>query len=126
MASELSPRQKNPRRFSLAYKRQVVEETFEEGVQIASVARRHDLARSLVDKWREHYHDGKLESRKESTEPLPLQVFMPEPSSSSADSKQDAPSSDALVITLNTGHRLELRGRVDTAALRVALDMLAR
>lgn len=127
MASENPSPHKNRRLFSRAYKRQVVEQTFEEGAQVSQVARRHDVATTQVYKWRKLYRQGRLADEVESTEPRSFQVFMQGASSSSPvapEADRDTPSPNELVLFLANGHRLELRGLVDTAALRVALETL--
>ena len=48
------------RRFSKAFKRQVVEEYLAGSVTQAQLARRHDLAPHLIIQWRKGYAAGKL------------------------------------------------------------------
>jgi len=48
------------RRRPVEEKRRIVEETFAEGVSVASVARRHDLNANLVFRWLREYRKGKL------------------------------------------------------------------
>jgi transposase len=48
------------RRFTQAYKRQVVEQSFQPGVSAAQVAREHDINGNLLHTWRWHYRSGLL------------------------------------------------------------------
>jgi transposase-like protein len=51
---------KNQRRFSLDFKRQVVEELISEESRPAQLCRRHDIAPSLLYHWKRQYSRGKF------------------------------------------------------------------
>jgi transposase len=48
------------RYWSIETKRRIVEETFEPGVSVASVARKHDANTNVVFRWRREYRRGDL------------------------------------------------------------------
>ncbi len=50
---------KQRRKFSAEFKRQVVQEV-EAGLSLNEAARRHDIAPSLILKWRDHFRQGTL------------------------------------------------------------------
>ncbi|WP_280569782.1 transposase [Chromohalobacter sp. 296-RDG] len=128
MNRESPESQKHRRRFSKAYKRQVVEQTFEKGALVSLVAHRHDITTAQIYKWQKLYRQGQLTDVLESKGEMPLQVFLQGSAFTSprvSESNSDATPPDELVIALSNGHSLVLRGRVDTAALRVVLDMLS-
>ena len=51
------------RRYTLAFKRQVVEETLAGGESLSVVARRHDLNANLLFNWRSRYRNGTRRGR---------------------------------------------------------------
>lgn len=107
---------KTRRRFSDAFRRQVVEETLGGGESVSVVARRHDLNTNLLFKWRRRYQRGEWGAASLS-ELLPIRCAAPQP---------DAPAADVgrLDIALAGGHRLSLEGQVDRAMLRTVLETL--
>lgn len=48
------------RKFSEAFKRQVVEELLSEQSSLAQLSRRHDISSGLIVHWRKRYEEGKL------------------------------------------------------------------
>jgi transposase len=63
------------RRYSLAFKRQVVEETLAGGESVSVVARRHDLNANLLFTWRRHCRNGTLRGAAEKPVALlPIRV----------------------------------------------------
>lgn len=58
------------RRYTLAFKRQVVEETFSGDESISVVARRYDLNANLLFNWRRRYRAGALSGAAEETAAL--------------------------------------------------------
>lgn len=128
MEREDQPPRKTRRHFPTAYKRQMVEETFEPNASVSIVARQHDVNANQLFKWRRLYRQGLLDAEAVSAALVPIQVTAPEASGISSAATTEPVAREAqtgeLEITLRSGHRLVLRGPVDTAALRVALEVL--
>ncbi|WP_435106806.1 IS66-like element accessory protein TnpA [Arhodomonas sp. AD133] len=116
------------RRFSVAYKRRMVEETLAEGASVSVVARRHDVNANQLFKWRKLYREGLLEEAGGCNAALvPIQVADP-PTATAEPLRSPRPrSGDGEVeIELRGGHRVVVRGGGDAEALRVALEVLGR
>src|ERR1035438_7434492 len=60
------------RRYSLDFKRQVLQEIVAPGASVAVVARRHGLNTNVVFRWRRQHREGRL-----GTERLPGAGFLP-------------------------------------------------
>jgi len=58
---------KQRRKFGSDFKRQIVQEV-ETGLSLNEVARRHQIAPSLIIKWREHFRQGTLVDKPNSRE----------------------------------------------------------
>src|SRR3990170_1476473 len=56
------------RRFSAAFKRQVVEELLAGAATLAQVCRRYELCQTVVRNWREQYAQGRLAEREQAGE----------------------------------------------------------
>ena len=112
------------RRWSMDEKARLVAETLAPGACVSEVARRHDLAPSLLFAWRRL-------ARVRASEPHP--VFLPvqvttEPSSakpSPAPRRRRKPLG-SIEIDLGSGRRLIVGSDVDAAALARVLDVLER
>ncbi len=93
------------RRWSVAFKRQVVAESSAPGVSVAAVARRYDLNANLVFNWRRRYCGGGSF--------LPVALAEPErPSPGAAEGVLEKASGD-IEVSLNCGHRVRIRGVFD-------------
>lgn len=112
------------RRYTLAFKRQVVEETLVGGDSVSVVARRHDLNANLLFTWRRRHRQGTLAGAAEETAALlPIRV-------TAAPADKDLPrygeGGAELELLLAQGHRVRVRGAVAPAVLRAALEVLSR
>ena len=114
------------RRWSEARKRQIVAESYQPGVSVSVVARRHDVNANLVFSWRRQYRelarvvDGFVPvvvSSAEGAEPARL---LPAP----ADIEPSA--SSRIEIALADGSRVTVDRDVDAAALSRVLGVLER
>jgi len=120
----MTPERSRRRRYTLAFKRQVVEETFAGGASVSMVARRHDLNTNLVFNWRRRYQDGTLGGTAEAPAALlPIRV-----ATTSVDEAVQARADNIaeLELLLAAGHRIRVYGAVDPAVLRTALEVLSR
>jgi transposase len=111
------------RRYTLAFKRQVVEETFSGDESISVVARRYDLNTNLLFNWRRRYQAGELPVVAEERALLPIRV------ATAVDERPEPKRTDCgaeLEVVLAQGHRVRIRGAVDPTVLRAALEVLSR
>lgn len=115
------------RRFSIEYKRRLVEESLEGFDSVSVVARRHDVNANQLFRWRQLYRLGELGAPSEGSALtlLPVRLAASEPPPVQPEVKGAAPSG-SLEIQLAAGHRLVVRGVADAAALRVVLEVLGR
>ena len=120
------------RRFSEAFKREVVEQTLASGASVAGVALKHRLNANLVFTWRRRLMAGFAPVKVKAAKLLPVTVTdcgegVPAPAGGSMVSNRPVRryrARGAIEIELN-GARLVLRGAVDVEALRVVLAALA-
>lgn len=121
------------RRYSLAFKRQVVEETLAENRSVSEVAKAHGINTNLIFRWRQTYREGRFDDRAslipvnvvadDSTESTSA-VAEPRPTASRPGKKQSIPTDGHLSITTAGGHQLAVTGSVDPVVLRVTLETL--
>lgn len=112
------------RTWSVAEKRQIVAQTRVPGVSVSQVARRYDVNANLVFKW---LRDNRFNASSEamdflSVEVSPEPVLIAPPALSSTTPMPPAaprcsPSSGKLEVLLASGHRLEITGDFDGAAV---------
>lgn len=111
------------RRWSLAEKVRIVEESLARPRQAASTARRHDISRTLLTRWRKEYREGLL-----GTPPAlrftPV-VVTPEPSQVPS-AAPTAARSETIEIGLLNGRRLTVSSTIDPEALARLLPVLER
>lgn len=119
------------RRFSKAFRRQVVQETLAPGASVAGVALRHRLNANLVFTWRRKLLPTLAPMRAKSVKLLPVTVTE-SPAAVPAlvgESIASIPAvrryrvRGAIEIQLN-GARIVLKGAVDGPALRLVLEAL--
>ena len=120
------------RRYSRAFKRQVVEETLAEHRSVSEVAQAHGINTNLVFRWRQAYRQGRFDDRASL---IPVNVVADEAAEStsvvaeprptaSRSGKQSIPTDGHLSITTAAGHHLAVSGSVDPDVLRAALEVL--
>ena len=108
------------RRYTQAYKRQVVEQSLQPGTSAAQVAREHKINANLLHAWRWHYRSGLLSeaSAQEATELIPVQL-------SSATSGDLTSSVTERLLSIRCGElHITLQGDVDPATLQTVLASL--
>ena len=114
------------RRWSESRKRQIVAESYQPGVSVSVVARRHDVNANLVFSWRRQYRElarvvggfvPVVVSSTEGAQPAKLLPVPPEAEPS---------ASGRIEIALADGSRVIVDREVDGAALGRVLSALAR
>lgn len=101
------------RRWSLAEKRRIVEESFRPGHGAEATARRHGLSRSQLYLWRQRYRAGLLGGDREPA--FAPVVVAPAPTAATA--RVDPVSETRVEIVLGNGRRVVVPVSVDPVAL---------
>ncbi len=123
------PSESKRRRYSIAEKRRIVEETFLPGTSVARVARAHGVNANQVFGWRRLYQGGRLGGvapAPPAAKLLPVTIAEP-PAAVVADL---APLPEPAPLQPGTIHlqiprgRLRIEGAVDPEALRVILQCM--
>ncbi len=119
-------RRRRRRRWSEARKRLIVADSYQPGVSVSVVARRHDVNANLVFSWRRQYRElarvvggfvPVVVSSTEGAEPAKLLPAPPE---------AEPPASGRIEIALADGSRVTVDRDVDAAALSRVLGVLER
>ncbi len=108
------------RRFTQAYKRQVVEQSLQPGTSAAQVAREHNINGNLLHTWRWHYRSGLLgpSSADGTTALIPVQL-------ASATSSELTPSGAERLLSIRCGElHITLQGEIDPVTLKTVLASL--
>jgi transposase len=122
------------RRYTIAEKRAMVEETKRRGASVAVVAQRHGVNANLVFGWRKLYDRGVLtETPADAPVLLPVKVSTPtlvpteraKPATTASAAIRE-PSTGSIEIEFAGGVRLRVRGRVDRATLARVMSLLSR
>ena len=112
------------RRWSSDEKARILEATFAPGAKVAEVARRHDVAASVLFAWR---RQSKVAGTT-AVEPFVPIAVRTTPTVASRRTGRDAgrASKGVIEIDLGGGRRLKVDADVDAAALARVLDVLER
>jgi len=120
-----APATSKRRKYSIAEKRRIVEESFQPGASVARVARAHGVNANQVFGWRKLYQRGRLGGNTRATQPatlLPVTIsdslVAPVPASTPS-----AMPPGTIQLQLPRG-RLRIEGVVDPDCLRVVLNCL--
>ncbi len=119
-----APKTPKRRRYSIAEKRRIVEESFQPGSSVARVARAQGINANQVFSWRRLYQRGRLGGNvrpASAAELLPITI-----TDSPAAPVPASPSSlpvGTIQLQLPRG-RLRIEGAVDPHSLRVVLELL--
>lgn len=122
--SDIPIRKRSRQRYSVEYKRRLVEETLQKNTSAASVARTHGINANLLLRWRREYEMGEFG-------PVSQAAFVPVELSVAAQTLEAAPNprpfakpeSDGIEILFGE-IKLRIIGRPDAYVLRVALEAL--
>jgi transposase len=115
------------RSWSTALKEQLVSETLEPGVTVTEVARRHDLDRSLIYRWRRAF--GVRRARAAGAF-LPVEVVDDAAAATESSpprmTSAPAPGAGRIEIEFSDGYLVRVDNQVDDNALARVLRVLAR
>jgi len=107
------------RRWTVAQKVRIVEESFGPRGSMAETARRHDVGRTLLVRWRRQYRNGELAGGAGPLRFMPVTLSPPEASTKPAE-PQPTPASTSVEraeITLLNGRRLSVAATIDPVVL---------
>lgn len=107
------------RRWTDAQEVRIVEESFGPRGSMSETARRHDIGRTLLVRWRRQYRDGELAGGAAPLRFMPLTLAAPEaPAITTAPEPKPVPvSTDRAEITLLNGRRLSIAATIDPVVL---------
>lgn len=107
------------RRWTDAQKVRIVEESFGPRGSMAETARRHDIGRTLLVRWRRQYRNGELAGGAAPLRFMPVTLAPPEvPAKPPVPEPAPVPSSfDRAEITLLNGRRVSVAATIDPVAL---------
>ena len=107
------------RRWMDAQKVRIVEESFGQRGSMSETARRHDIGRTLLVRWRRQYRDGELAGGAAPLRFMPLTLAAPDaPAIPPAPEPKPVPAStDRAEITLLNGRRLSIAATIDPVVL---------
>ena len=97
----------------------IVEESFGPRGSVAETARRHDVGRTLLVRWRRQYRNGELSGGAAPLRFMPVTLAPPEAATEPA-APRPAPASTSIEraeITLMNGRRLSFAAVIDPAVL---------
>ena len=120
-----APETPKRRRYSIAEKRRIVEESFQPETSVARVARAHGVNANQVFNWRRLYQRGRLGGNVRTTPPTELLPVTISECVGASVSAPSAPSiaSGAIQLELPKA-RLRIEGAVDPGCLRLVLECL--
>lgn len=110
------------RRWSTAEKIRIVEESLSRPRMAASTARRYDISRTLLTRWRKDYRTGLLGCGP-STRFAPVMIA-PEPEPVQPEMTVAPASADTIEIVLVNGRRLTVSPTIDPVILARLLPVL--
>jgi transposase len=112
------------RRWTAEEKIRIVEESFARPRSVASTARRHEIARALLTRWRAEYRSGILAGcRGPSFTPV---AVMGEPMSTGSTAPLASAVEAQVEIVLGNGRRVLVPASIDPDALARLLPVLDR
>lgn len=136
VATDKLGRRSGPRRkYTIAEKRAMVEETRRRGASVADVAQRHSVNANLLFGWRRLYQQGVLREEAPSGKAALLPVTVSTPTLMPSERVQGARAakppgkgshSGSIEIEFVGGVRLRVRGRVDRPTLARVMSVLSR
>jgi len=121
----LAPARRPGRRpnFPLAFKRKVVEATFQPGASVSFIAREHDVNANLVFRWRQQYQEGLFGPVNQSPTLLPVQVIE---TPTGLPHIQAQPQSHSEIVVEVGKAKLRITGTPEPQTLQLILQQLLR
>jgi transposase len=111
------------RRWTDTEKVRIVEESFGPRGCVAETARRHDIGRTLLVRWRRQYRSGALMGgTSDAMRFMPVKVAPPEVPTPGPEATASA--GDRVEVTLINGRRLTVAASIDPAALARLVQVL--
>jgi transposase len=109
-----------------AQKVHIVEESFGPRGSMSETARRHDIGRTLLVRWRRQYRDGALSGGAAPLRFMPVTLARPEaPAKPPAPEPEPLPTSiERAEITLLNGRRLSVAAAIDPMVLSRLVQVL--
>lgn len=111
------------RRWTLAEKLRIVEESLAGSRLVAATARRHGISRSLLTRWRRDYREGRFQEECASFSPVVIAADPPTAKPDHAPAQHDA---GRIEILLANGRRIVVGSAVDASALARVVKVLER
>ena len=111
------------RRYSIAEKRRIVEQTLVPGMSVARVARERGVNANLVFGWRRQYQRGLLGGDVQQAALLPVTVSEA-PVALEPAPPVSAPTAPGIIQLQLPKGRLRIEGAADPASLRLVLECL--
>ncbi|GAA6202946.1 transposase [Aquicoccus sp. SU-CL01552] len=110
------------RRWTDEEKVRIVEESFGGRGRVAETARRHDIGRTLLVRWRRHYREGRLTGGDARLQFTPLAIAAPEEAGDQGGPFAPVPTPETAEvlmadITLANGRRLSVAVTIDPMVL---------
>lgn len=112
---------KTRRRYSDAFRRQVVAETGQRGISVSQVARRHDLNANMVFNWRRRYRHVIADDKPAL---IPVHLASPEQPETAAPIPGASTAEGCIRLVLASGHELTVTGTIDPKLVRIVLEIL--
>ncbi|MDH3236639.1 MAG: transposase [Alphaproteobacteria bacterium] len=112
------------RRWSFEEKLRIVEESLRGRRQASATARRHDISRSLLFRWRRAFREGRLGREEDLPALVPAVVTSEDPCPAPA--FRPGSHGGQMEIVIKVGDRVIVGADVDTDALARVLEVLDR
>jgi len=105
------------RRWTDAQKVRIVEESFGPRGRMSETARRHDIGRTLLVRWRRQYRNGELSGGAAPLRFMPVTLAPPEAAAKPPEPRPKPTLINRAEITLLNGRRLSVAAEIDPVVL---------
>ena len=113
------------RRWSFEEKLRIVEESYRGHRQVSATARRHDMSRSLLFRWRKAFREGRLGMSPDEPSLVPAIITRDDDPDDDDDGGSSTPVG-RMEIVIERGGRVIVDADVDAGALARVLEVLER
>jgi len=114
---------KTRRRWPVAEKIRIVQESLIAGASVSLVARANDVNANQVFLWRNQFHNGLLHPTEEACSLLPVRVTR-DAAPIAKRTRPEAPATTGSILIELASARLRIEGGVDRATLLTVLEVL--